>query len=793
MAFSLGSIFVELTCNTAKFLTGMDKASVAAKKTGKDIRSGLGEVSGSLALLGESGERVGSILQLVGDKASGAFDVAADKGRGFGILAAGSLLGGVTALAGGMFALAKRSAEVGSQIFEAQEKTGIAASQLSGIMAIAKQTGGNFDGLSTALARAGANLSKALIEPGKITSKILIQAMGGARQFADMGLKPMGDRLQSVLAHIFAMNDEGARNAALSALLGKGWMENVSSLKLLAEQGYGPAIAAAKKMGVFFDDAAAANARKFSVELKDMEAQASGLGLSIGTYLLPVIKQFVEDVHNSLPYIDAEIGGFKALALALSLHFSEAKKEWNAAKATMAGADQAQTDWLVTMQAFTDGAKSSGEATKGLAGAAKEYRDVLAGIISRERDELSTLDVAGNKYREIQAEYDKTVREIQKAVAAGGSIAESYQAQTLALDIYIKKLGELALAQAKSLTQMPSAAIGAPPTLQTPEGLAAVKLGPSALGGGMPAMGNTLSQLARLASQTDSTRGEERALREETELSDAAFQKLAKAFPGLTEAEVAATAAGRRMIAQLTEMDKLGTASEQFTEFKNRLIADGNDIAGHLIQTMGGALSQLEDQIAHLTVTGKANFKQVYQGIEEGILKTGMQKGVSTVLGAFGLGGKGGGKPDGSSGNPLWTRSADRAPALMPGGAPTAGGAPAPAPSGVQGVIQQAASGLGSVGKMLGGLGGIFGGFLEKGGDVRPGKAYVVGEKHPEFFVPHGSGTVVPSVKSESLRPLVYSPTFNVSTPNADSFRRSQSQLLHEGYQQMAATHARNS
>ncbi len=30
MAFSLGSIFVELTCNTAKFLSGMDKAGVAA-------------------------------------------------------------------------------------------------------------------------------------------------------------------------------------------------------------------------------------------------------------------------------------------------------------------------------------------------------------------------------------------------------------------------------------------------------------------------------------------------------------------------------------------------------------------------------------------------------------------------------------------------------------------------------------------------------------------------------------------------------------------------------------------
>jgi hypothetical protein len=30
----------------------------------------------------------------------------------------------------------------------------------------------------------------------------------------------------------------------------------------------------------------------------------------------------------------------------------------------------------------------------------------------------------------------------------------------------------------------------------------------------------------------------------------------------------------------------------------------------------------------------------------------------------------------------------------------------------------------------------LFGGFLAEGGDVTPGKAYVVGEEHPEFFIP---------------------------------------------------------
>jgi phage-related minor tail protein len=280
-----------------------------------------------------------------------------------------------------------------------------------------------------------------------------------------------------------------------------------------------------------------------------------------------------------------------------------------------------------------------------------------------------------------------------------------------------------------------------------------------------------------------------KALRAETELSDASFQRLAAAFPGLTEAEVAATAAGRKMIEQLTKFDQLGTAAEQFTEFRNKLIDEGNDVAGHLIQTLGGAVNQLEDAFAHLAVTGKANFKQIYQGIEESLVKTGLQKGVSTVLGGLRLPG-GGGKPDGSSGHPLWVKMAGPPmPGLGVGPDAGAGGAPS-LPPGVTGILQSVSKGLGSIG---GFLGNIFGGFLAGGGDVTPGKAYVVGEKHPEFFVPKASGAVVPSLSAQTLRPLSYSATYNINTPNPDAFRRTQAQILAEGYRQMARSHARNS
>lgn len=55
--------------------------------------------------------------------------------------------------------------------------------------------------------------------------------------------------------------------------------------------------------------------------------------------------------------------------------------------------------------------------------------------------------------------------------------------------------------------------------------------------------------------------------------------------------------------------------------------------------------------------------------------------------------------------------------------------------------------GGGDSGGLLGGaLSSIFGGFREGGGPVQAGKAYVVGEKRPELFIPDQNGSISPSV-----------------------------------------------
>jgi tape measure domain-containing protein len=72
--------------------------------------------------------------------------------------------------------------------------------------------------------------------------------------------------------------------------------------------------------------------------------------------------------------------------------------------------------------------------------------------------------------------------------------------------------------------------------------------------------------------------------------------------------------------------------------------------------------------------------------------------------------------------------------------------------------------------KALGGpVGGFISGFLADGGPAKAGKAYMVGERGPELFVPNSSGTVVPneSITSSGGETTI---NFNISTVDAAGF-----------------------
>jgi hypothetical protein len=72
-----------------------------------------------------------------------------------------------------------------------------------------------------------------------------------------------------------------------------------------------------------------------------------------------------------------------------------------------------------------------------------------------------------------------------------------------------------------------------------------------------------------------------------------------------------------------------------------------------------------------------------------------------------------------------------------------------------------------------GGALGAFGGAMAHGGPVAPGQSFLVGENGPELFTPRVAGNITPNGQVGGGVTI----NFNITTPDAASFRRSQSQI----------------
>ena len=91
-------------------------------------------------------------------------------------------------------------------------------------------------------------------------------------------------------------------------------------------------------------------------------------------------------------------------------------------------------------------------------------------------------------------------------------------------------------------------------------------------------------------------------------------------------------------------------------------------------------------------------------------------------------------------------------------------------------IMKQFMSALGGMGGAGGGFASLFGGARANGGPVSGGTPYLVGERGPELMVPGSSGNIMNTRETSGLGGT--NVTMNVSTPDADSFRKSRRQVV---------------
>jgi hypothetical protein len=175
---------------------------------------------------------------------------------------------------------------------------------------------------------------------------------------------------------------------------------------------------------------------------------------------------------------------------------------------------------------------------------------------------------------------------------------------------------------------------------------------------------------------------------------------------------------------------KAGTASDGMKAGFADFAASAPTISSTMEKTVNDGLNGIAQNFTDMVVKGKADWQSLFDSMESTILNAAIKGLMSNLLGNLF-----GGNEDSSGG-----------------------------------------------GGLLGSLGSLFGGGREAGGDVTPGKAYVVGEKRPELFVPKQGGTIVPQVMTKAGNTIHQN--INIAANDVDSFMRSKSQVAAEMHRQ---------
>ncbi len=178
--------------------------------------------------------------------------------------------------------------------------------------------------------------------------------------------------------------------------------------------------------------------------------------------------------------------------------------------------------------------------------------------------------------------------------------------------------------------------------------------------------------------------------------------------------------------------DSIGPAVRQALD---QMVQSFTDLASQLKTIIPKTIDSLNDDMVKM-MTGqgsKKDFGKTLMQSGQGLLKTSLQGAEGSILSAFGLGGTK--KADGSMGAPFYVKMAtNQAGGLLGGIASGLDPGASSTPSGVSGWIGKL------LGSFVGGLAGHAG-----GGDVAANRPSIVGERGPELFMPHTSGSIVPN------------------------------------------------
>jgi hypothetical protein len=787
MSNILGQLLVKLGVDTASFFTGMDAASKQAKKTSKEIEGAFDNVGDALGkALGNFGE-VGSKISELGHSIGDSLGSVGESGGGISA-AIGLIAGlGVAAIgaAAGLTALALEGAEVVERLGHISEKTGISTHDLLVFEAAGKVAGVSLEEMVSAMRK----FDQAITGNGKNAgaASVTLRALGITARDNKEALLQAADAFKN-------MEDGPTKAADAVALFGKAGLNMIPFLN----KGRDGVLEFTEAVNVFGPKVTAEGIEatdNWKVSIEKLDLAWKDLAVRISEDVLPALSKAVTGMAGLVRGASV-IGGATSAGIGALLGGRNPESAIGAylgqRTAETAGPSDAETQAIKNRQAAIDGFREHYKAIYDLEKAGGEAQLKL--------DQTREAIAAAKQEEDFKtaAHLEATIPMLQAAADAEKLRllnAQRLQATYAAIEASFAKGGSRPLAKSKSIRP------GTSPLFALPDENAAPDLGMPDFLKNAPAMSDLLkpgldkgkAALAAFYADWDkNSHGTVQSINDDYAKQWAYFDGLF-ALGEITEQQFkdVSLKIERERLDGLKELRKQNGTSgfaESFGDAFQKIADSGRDLWRSLAEDGANAVQSLNGQLASIIVTGKGNLAAVGKSLEENIVQSSLKHIESSAIDSLGLGKLGAGKPDGTESNPIYVAFVNSE--ISAGGTPGLGGLLSSLSGNNSDSSGDDSSGGGGI--LSGIASALFGGFRADGGDVSAGKAYVVGENHPELFVPGKSGAIVPGVSGGDTHNHYANTTFNIQTPDADSFRRSKAQIMAEVQRQTKMAYVRN-
>jgi hypothetical protein len=304
MANILGSLQVELTANTAKFVGELGKAAVLAQQSAKGIsrefsslQSVASQTFGAFGSLNPVISQMSFAFSAMGNAASNAMREFGSTKNPFGAiasLAAGAAVG-VASLEVSMIGLALKAAKSAAEMEHLAEKSGVTVEEMSGLSFAAKQVNIEQDQLSLGLARLSKNAEMAA--QGSRQQVAAFAALHVSATAAGGALRPIQDILLDIADRFSQTKTSTEKTAIAMMAFGKAGYEMIPFLNL-GKEGIQAFIKQAEELGIILDSRTAHGAVELEQQMNILTARFTAFEMELGREMIPTLQVLVTEFAN---------------------------------------------------------------------------------------------------------------------------------------------------------------------------------------------------------------------------------------------------------------------------------------------------------------------------------------------------------------------------------------------------------------------------------------------------------------------------------------------------------------